>query len=125
MSKALAPQQLVAEGAQLRDRMAADKKRLDEINSALIDLGGSHEHDGHKALVITPSDSVTFPKDAEDQEKARSLAGDAFAKLFEKTISFSPTKAFREVAAAVLTKSQAAKLIDLCSVAKSPYVKWS
>lgn len=127
MSKALAPTipDLITEGAQIRDRQSADKKRLEEINAILIAAGGTHEHGGHKAQVIAPAASVAFPKSKEDQEKLRDICGDNFGKLFEREVSFFPVKAIKEVAAAILTKGALNKLFDLCSVEKTPYVKWS
>ncbi len=127
MSKVLAPTipDLITEGSAIRDRMEADKKRLAEINALLIEAGGTHEHGGHKVQVIAPAPSIGFPKTKEDQDKARDLCGEAFPKLFERETVYSPVKAIKEVAAALLPKGAFNKLLALCSVEKTPYVKWS
>lgn len=120
------PADLVAEGARLKDSIKAQSTRLKEIEAELISLGQGVTEDGHghKANVIQPSAGVSFPADEESAAKVRELAGEFFGKLFERVITQKPVKAFREIAAAVLPKKAAEKIVTLCESEKSAYVKW-
>ena len=53
----------------------------------------------------------------------RKIAGPAFEKLFHAC--FRPAKAFKDLAAVLLTKTQAEKLIDAISEDSSPRVKFN
>lgn len=115
---------LVSEGHKLKETIKLSGSRLKEIESALIEAGiGDHvDGDGHVAKVIQPSSAITTPADL---DTVRDLLGDAFSKAFEKSISFKPVKAFKEVVGALLDKRKAAKVIAACEVEKSAYVKWA
>jgi len=115
---------LVSEGTKLKETIKANQARVKEIEGLLIAEGAGdyQDKDGHVAKVIQPSSSVGMP---DDLEGAREIAGDSFGKLFDRVITFKPVKSFKEVAAALLTKGKANKLIGLCESAKTAYVKWS
>ncbi len=118
---------LVDEGVRLQASMKENKKRLEEITSELIKRGAG-EHTGtagRKALVICPSAAVKTPKDDDSLARVRKLAGSLFSKLFDKKVSYTPVKSFREVAAAVLTPAKAAKVIAECEEEPKSYVKFS
>lgn len=117
---------LVTEGAAIKARAKADKKRLEEIEAQLIELGaGDYTGEGDTACkVIQPSPGIKVADG--DIEPAREICGDeAFKKLFDRLVSYKPVKAFREVAEALLTAGKVKKLVALVEKPASPYVKWS
>lgn len=119
---------LVAEGARLKQTIKDGTARLKEIEAFLIEnagVGAHNDSDGNTATVVQPTDSIALPADDESTAKVREIMGDNFGKLFERSVSHKPVKGFREVAAALLGKRSFTRLINLCSVAKSAYVKWS
>lgn len=117
---------LVSEGSVIKARMAADKRRLDEITALLTELDpGDYKGDnGEICKVIAPAAAIKV-KDGEI-EPAREICGDdAFKKLFDRAVSYSPVKAFRDVAAALLTPGKVKRLVELLEKPAAKYVKWS
>lgn len=116
---------LVREARQIKARQETDAGRLKEICAHLVEQGaGEYEGgDGSKAVVVCPSPKLKV--DSKRLEELQKLAGESFAKLFDKVVSFKPAKGFREVAAAVLTPARARKIVEACEEESSPYVKIS
>lgn len=113
---------LIQRGYQLKDQIKDLTTELKDIEGKLMEAGGGELEDGRKVIVIESAPSITAP---EDISEAQAIAGDAFGKLFEVVKTHKPVKSFREVAAAVLTKAKAAKLIKLCEKPKAPWLKWA
>lgn len=120
--KAEDPARLVTEGVALDERIKADSARLREIKAALVAAGpGDYQGaEGARAAVIDVGSSIKLV----DLDAARLLAGDAFGKLFDRITSHRPVKAFREVAAALLPKAKARRLIEACEVENAPQVRF-
>lgn len=149
---------LVAEGLAIRDRLkAAEKiraekaeelKKLDEglkaieaelaaVNARLIERGGGRYCDEaqHVAIVVTGiapqpgADKFALPDGA--LETAKTLAGEHFKKLFERTEVFAPKNGVDALADLLLTSKKARDLVSLLLVPGKPmggraaYVKWS
>jgi hypothetical protein len=116
---------LVGEGAALDAEIKAKAKRLAEIKAAL-GLLAPGEYVGRndtRAKVIAPAASLKVDDDQLDS--IRAVAGETFGKLFERVTSFRPVKSFRDVAAALLPKPKAAKLVALCEVPAAVQVRFS
>lgn len=117
---------LVSEGSLLKSEIKAKSERLKQITDQLVELeAGDYtgEH-GEICKVIQPGPGIK--PNAADCEAARELCGDeAFKKLFDREVSYSPKKAFRDLAAALLTPAKAAKVIALCEKVSTAFVKWS
>lgn len=118
--------QLVTEGARAK-RASEDFAQLQQDCAAeLIRRCGPGEQsgDGCKALIVHPAPAVK-PDAGTIAALKTSLPQDKFGKLFERLVVFKPVKAFRAVAAAILTPAAAAKLFARVEVESKPYVKFS
>lgn len=117
---------LVSEGSLLKSEIKAKGERLKEITDQLVALGaGSYEGEkGEKVVVIQPGAGIK--PDAADCEAAREICGnEVFNKLFDREVRYTPKKAFRDLAAALLTPGKATKLIALCEKVSAAFCKWS
>lgn len=117
---------LVAEAFALRDTVSTAQARLKEIDALLIAQGaGRYLGEGGKGdcTVIVPKPSIKLA--ATEVEAAQKIAGDEFSTLFERTVSYAPKKAFRELVVAVLTPGKAKKLIALLEKTSTAFVKWA
>jgi hypothetical protein len=119
--------QLIAEGAKIKTRLATDTERLKEINAQLVKLApGTHEGDeGASCQVIAPASAIKL--DATKVDQVKEITGDdAFKKLFDRKVSFSAVKAFRELLAALVTgKRDQKKVLELTEQPGTTYVKWA
>lgn len=132
----------VNEAAILDAEIRAMSKRLAEIKGKLLDEAAKREAEhvagktGHGSnwSFTAPSGArvtITYPgkglasQDEESGAEIKTLAGPAFAKLFERRVSFAPVKAFREVLAALLPKPKAAKVLALVETDSAPKVAFS
>lgn len=116
---------LVTEGFALKREIETKQARLKEIADALVERGAGTYEDGKGASCTVVVPSAGIKPSEEDVEVCKDIAGEHFAKLFEKAVSFKPVKAFREVAAALLSKAKCAKLIAQVEKASSAFVKWA
>ena len=62
--------------------------------------------------------------DGKPVEKIKQLAGTAFSRLFIPTINLKPVENFRDEAKALLAKTEANKLIELCQTESAPRVSF-
>lgn len=125
-SKAPTREDLVTEGFLLKREIKAKQDRLKEIEAELITHHGAGTHtgrEGAECAVVVPNPGIKVVEG--DIERCQDIAGEHFSKLFDKIVSHVPVKAFREVAAALLTKAKAAKLIAVLEKTSSPFVKWA
>jgi len=149
----MTPDQLVDEALALEAQIRDKQQQLSRTKAELIKLGAGEYHGaaGGKALVICPKASIrptdgliadvkaaldksTFGKLFDRQESHRiaedglelaqaKLKPELFKAIFTRVVAYKPVKAFREVAAALLSKKQATELIEACEVPQDPYVK--
>jgi|GEM_PF-4238153 hypothetical protein len=116
-------------GEELKQRKAAIIAEVDRLGTAEVSASGGKtfkwaSKDGLLSLAVSwPAPSIKV--DASKIDQIRTVAGDAFAKLFTKVVRFDPVKSFRDVAAAVLTPAKAKKLVGMCEVAGAPRVKFT
>jgi hypothetical protein len=116
---------LVDRGSKLKSEIRLKQEELKEIDAKLIERGSGTYHgtNGTTCTVVVPNPGIKPSED--DVRLAMEVAGDHASKLFDKTVLYKPVKSFREVATALLTKAKAAKLINICLKASSPFVKWA
>lgn len=113
---------LCAQRAQILDEIATLQTRLAKLDQDLIALGVgpyTDEQGGNPFIVVGPVDGkpggVTFVLDPKDEATARTLAGDAFAKLFDRQVTHSPCEGFAVVAPKLLTPAKARDLLAICT----------
>lgn len=117
---------LIRRGRDLDSLIKESSEELKNIKARLIAAGaGKHEGtDGAQALVIFPAPSIKG--DEETARAVRRLVGPTkYAKLFLESVVFTPVKAFREVASALLAPDVAEEAIKLCEREGSPQVRFS
>lgn len=134
---------LVTEAVVLDREINEKAARLKELKSRLVETAKQLENEllpapggglrwtvegnhGCVARVNFPSPSLKPRIDGEGSaiEKIKSLTGALFSRLFVPTISFKPVPKFREEAAALLSKGDARKLVQLCESASAPRVSF-
>jgi predicted transcriptional regulator len=127
---------LVARGHQLRQEIEDRQAELETVSAGLVKLGAGRYVDeaGKKATVVSASaqsqGAASYNLRPEDLEKARTLAGDQFGELFERTVIYTPKTGFADRADAVLTEAKKKALVAMCFVAgkltaaKAAYVTW-
>jgi len=107
---------------QIADRQEAIKQTL--ISRGAGEYGGSSEDFLAKVLIPSPpKPTFAAPKDI---EPAKKIAGETFSKLFDRIISYQPTKGFDLLAGKLLTPARSRDLLALCLVEKAaqrPYVR--
>lgn len=112
-----------------RDLDSIIKESSDELKQlkATILAAGEGEHegaDGSKAIVIFPAPSIKPTADGL-RECKRLLTTTQWAKLFVEESSWTPTKAFREVAAALVKPDVLLDLLVACEREGTPQVRLS
>jgi hypothetical protein len=133
---------LVTEAVSLDREINEKSDRLKELKAKLIAEARSHEGElastdsGGRRWTAEGSDGcivrVSFPAptlkakvdEGKDTEKIKKLAGQAFTRLFQSTISLRPIEKFREAATVLLPKIDANSLIKLCQSASAPRVSF-
>jgi hypothetical protein len=110
---------LVIDAFKLRRRMAADAERLEAIEQQIIALGAGDYAGGGDSLKVIGAVAgapgmVFYVLDGQDEEEAKKLAGEAFADLFLRKITFSPCEGFALVLPKLVTPAKARKLELLC-----------
>jgi len=120
---------LVSRAGVLRSEIAIRQEELDGLTAQIVALGkGKYAGDGAACAVIEVSEgkpSYKLGKDNEDQ--AREIAGEFFAKVFDRKTTFEPCASFADVVLKLLPKAASRKLIALCEKpgkAASAYLKW-
>lgn len=116
---------LVTRGHALKGEITTRTDELKKIEEQLIEHGAGTLLGAGAAqcTVIVPNPGIK--PDAAAIEACQGLAGASFKKLFEKVTTYKPVASFAAVASAVLTPAKAAKVIELCQKASSPFVKWA
>jgi hypothetical protein len=115
--------ELASLGASLYSAIDESQQKLNDINDELLKRGAAEfqTSDG-KVLVIFPGPTIKPGKDA--IARAKEICGILFSKLFDRVVVTKPRKDFRSLAAAVLTPAKRDKLIALCEVESTPYVRY-
>ncbi len=126
---------LVAQRVGLIKQIDDLKAGLLKVDAQLIALGSGRYADaeGNTITVVAASGGsppiISYELKHEDEETARTIAGDAFPKLFNRIVSFEPIDGFEKVVPTHLTPAKSHKLIELCfrsrggGSGKSAYVK--
>ncbi len=136
-------QNLVTEAVSLNREIAEQMERLKALKAMLVEAARerTHEHsptegggqrwtaegtDGCIARVNFPAPTMKSKIEGEGKaiEKIKEIAGKAFARLFQPTISYKPIENFREETKALLEKTDAGKLIKLCQTESAPRVSF-
>ena len=115
----------------LREQIEAQSVEFDTLAKQVCALGkGDYTGTkGETVKVIEVSEgkpSYKLPSDNLDE--VRHIAGENFAKLFEKRTTFEPCKAFGDVVVKILSKPLASKILAIVEKpgkAKFAYLKWS
>jgi len=132
--------------AQIIDRAFARREQLADLEaeqaadlSTIIALGpGKHsgEGEGHELQVIAASygSASTVYHELEEtkeaEEKAREIAGEHFAKLFDRVVCFRPAQGFADIARVLLTPAKLRDILLLCirtrggSSGRKAYITW-
>lgn len=127
--------QLVHTAYILREQRVQLDAQLAEVEAALIARGpGKHSGDNPDQVVTIVAAIPGHPgkvgyvlddKDAEKakalEAKARDIAGDEFAALFDRKVSYTPCTGFDAVAPKLLTPAKARDLLALCAREGKPY----
>lgn len=117
---------LIARGAKLKASIAEQTKELKEIEADILRRCAPGKHQGDEntsCSVIAPA--ATIKLSTEDVDKVKELTGDeTFKKLFERTVTFKPVKAFRDLLAALVGKREQKKVLELTQGESTSYVKW-
>jgi hypothetical protein len=121
----------------INEQLKAKDAELASINEQLIALGAGRYRDNeeHVAIVIGAVEPRLAPdtftlRSADDEAIARALAGESFAKLFDRHVRFAPKDGFAGIAGAVLTPAKARDIIALTIVpgqltgGRRAYVRW-
>lgn len=128
----------VNEAAALDAECKAKYKRLSDIKRDLLNeatrrpdehqsgkTGGTNWNfvtdEGARVTVTFPTAGIACLQGEEDAA-LREITGAAFGKLFEKRVTFSPVKSFREILSAVLPKPKAKKVLALVESPSTPKV---
>jgi len=111
---------LVDEAYEVNAAILAKQTRLNEICDSLIKLGKGNyvgTNPAQVAKVIVPSaPEPGYKLEADNEARAREIAGDQFAEVFTRKVTFAPCKAFAEICKKLLTPAKAKKLTELCLV---------
>ena len=127
---------LVARGYALREQIETLALELAELEAELVRKGaGQYRDDQDRACTaVGPVPPGLGPesfalREGED-DKARGLAGEAFAELFERKVTFTPRPGFADRADVLLTPAKKRDLLALCLVpgkprsARAGYIIW-
>lgn len=122
---------LIDEATAIEAKFAMPKEKADRLKEIknLLQVEALEREDEHEPgkkggkhwifeskvnqVTVTMPDPSLKPEE-EDIEACRLLAGPVFAKLFDRTVSFSPAKSFRDLVSKLLTPAKAAKVIEIC-----------
>lgn len=118
---------LIIEGHALRAEIAERQERLKAIEGQLWETlvePGTYSTPAGSIALVSPGPKLTTTDEA--IETARKLCPKTiFGKLFERSVSYSPVKAFRDLAAALLTPAKSRDLIAAFEQDSSKYCKWT
>lgn len=102
-------------------KVAAAQEELAAIEVDVLKLGrgkyvGTVPGAEVTVVAATP-EGVTYELVADNEEEARKICGELFAKLFDRVVSYKPCSSFRDVVGKLLKKGAAGKLLELCAKA--------
>lgn len=132
------PSPLVSKGLGILARLKAIEAEKLELEAELIKLGAGQyiEPNGEGTCTVVGATLgspgvVAYRLEAKAEEVAKKIAGEQFAKLFDRKVSFTPCEGFASVAPKLLTPAKSRDLLATCafmiggSAGKRAYVRWS
>lgn len=129
----------VDECLKLRAKIESLKAELKAAENKLIESGpGRYQNEEGEICVVvsatqerTAECSYAIPDGDSPLDAAKNIAGDSFAKLFERKITYDPCEGFASVVPKLLTPARARAMLELCVIpgnvtsAKRAYVKYA